>query len=399
MEMNQLQVQMFGSFVIRQGEQVISDNDNRSHKIWLLLAYLIYRRRHSISQQDLTDLLWGTEMRSSNPLNALKTMFHRARATLDALSPNAGHTLILCKNGVYSWNIEPSLRFDVEDFAMLCRAGDADTDDNIRLEHYQKALKLYQGDFLPKLSSEPWVLPIATYYHELFVRVALDTIRLLEERAHIQDAVTLCRQAVQIEPYQEALYQHLIEDLLLLNEQREAAAVYETMSELLFSNFGVMPSDELRALYRKAVRTVNDHAVSMGTIREQLREEVAVSGAMICDYDFFKILYHAEARSIPRSGNAVHITLLSVTSEDGGVLAKRSLDRVMENLQGIIRSNLRKGDIASRCSISQYIIMLPQANYENSCQVSERVIKAFCRQYPHSPARLHYSVQPLEPMV
>lgn len=41
--------------------------------------------------------------------------------------------------------------------------------------------------------------------------------------------------------------------------------------------------------------------------------------------------------------------------------------------------------------------LLPQANFENSRKVMERIIKAFSRQYPHSPAVLHYSVQPLDP--
>ena len=41
--------------------------------------------------------------------------------------------------------------------------------------------------------------------------------------------------------------------------------------------------------------------------------------------------------------------------------------------------------------------MLPQANYENSCMVCERIVGAFSRRYPHSPALIHYSVQPLEP--
>jgi len=86
-----------------------------------------------------------------------------------------------------------------------------------------------------------------------------------------------------------------------------------------------------------------------------------------------------------------------VTGEGGEELARRSLDRAMVNLRDQIQSNLRKGDIASRCSVSQYILMLPQANYENSCMVCERVIKAFSRQYPHSPARIDYSVQALEP--
>ena len=69
----------------------------------------------------------------------------------------------------------------------------------------------------------------------------------------------------------------------------------------------------------------------------------------------------------------------------------------MENLQELIRFSLRRGDVAARCRVSPYILLLPQANYENSCKVCERIIKGFCRQYPHSPAQLHYSVQPLEP--
>jgi GGDEF domain-containing protein len=88
---------------------------------------------------------------------------------------------------------------------------------------------------------------------------------------------------------------------------------------------------------------------------------------------------------------------MSVCGENGAELPKRSLTRVMDNLGELIRTSLRKGDIASRCSVSQYIIMLPQSNYENSCMVMERIVKAFCRQYPHSPAELKYAVQPLEP--
>jgi hypothetical protein len=58
---------------------------------------------------------------------------------------------------------------------------------------------------------------------------------------------------------------------------------------------------------------------------------------------------------------------------------------------------LRKGDIASRCSVCQFILMLPQANYENSCMVCRRIITAFNRQYPHTPARIDYAVQSLNP--
>lgn len=90
-----LRVQMLGEFTLQYGCQEISDNDNRSRKVWLLLAYMIYCRNRSVSQEDLVNLLWGEEERSSNPLNALKTMFHRVRTMLNQLDASAGHTLII----------------------------------------------------------------------------------------------------------------------------------------------------------------------------------------------------------------------------------------------------------------------------------------------------------------
>ena len=65
-----LQIQMLGRLSIRLGGHEINDGDNRSRKIWLLLAYMIYNRSRSISQDELVDLLWGEEQRSSNPVNA-----------------------------------------------------------------------------------------------------------------------------------------------------------------------------------------------------------------------------------------------------------------------------------------------------------------------------------------
>lgn len=394
---NGLQVRMLGEFSLRCGQQEINDGDNRSRKVWLLLAYMIYSHSRAISMNELVRLLWGDEESSSNPLNALKTMLHRVRSMLDQLGTGMGHTLIIRRDGSYAWNSQIPITLDIDDFEAFCKCGAQAEDDTLRLDFYLKALALYQGDFLPKLGMEVWSVPLVAYYHNLYVQTVQDTLGLLEARNRPEDAADLCRKAVVLEPYSEALYRHLMRNLLAIGDHDGAVAVYEGMSELLFANFGVMPEDETRAIYRDAVRTVNDHTVSLGTVRDQLREPGVNQGALFCEYDFFKVLYHAEARAIARSGDAIHIGLLSITGERGQELSKRSLDRCMENLESLIRLNLRKGDIFSRCSVSQYILMLPHANYENSCMVCDRIVKTFFRQYPHSPADLSFSVQPMEP--
>ncbi|MBU5626593.1 SARP family transcriptional regulator [Oscillibacter sp. MSJ-2] len=395
--MEDLRVCMLGEFSISNGADAINDSDNRSRKVWLLLAYMIYFRNRSISQDELIDLLWGEEESSSNPANALKTMFHRVRTMLNQLGGSVGHELIVRRQGDYAWNPDLTFAYDVDRFESLCKAGRTQEDPEQRLASYLQALELYGGDFLPKLATEPWVVPVNTYFHNLYTQTVHEVIPLLEEQGRLDEAAAVCRKAIEIENCDEFLYYHLMRQLLDMGNQQAAATVFETMSDMLFDRFGVMPSDEIKALYREAIRSTNEHEVDISAVRDQLKEPSSAPGALVCDYDFFKAIYRAEARSVARSGDAAHIALLSVTNMKGAKLAKRSLDRCMENLSELVRLSLRRGDIASRCSVSQFIILLPRANYENSCMVMDRIVRQFGRQYPHSPALLRYSVQPLDP--
>lgn len=394
---NTIQIQMLGRFSLCVNGECIDDSANRSHKVWLLLAYLIYHRGRTVTQEELVELLWGQENDSANPMGALKTTLHRARATLEQLYPAAGHELIVRRNGAYTWTDAQETEVDIAVFEKLYRQSQTCSNDEEHLELLLSALSLYQGDFLTKLSSQIWVVSIASYYHELYMQAVLEALPLLEQFGRCQDAADLCRRALRVSPYDETLYQHLMKNLLKTGDHKSAVIAYEEMSDLLLADLGVLPAEESRAIYREAIKTVNDRVISPGMLHQQLRERAPAKGALICDYDFFKLLYQVEARSVSRSGDAIHIALLSMTDEAGEELSKRSLSHAMENLQEQIRINLRRGDTASRCSASQYILMLPRANFENSRMVCERIIRAFCRQYPHSPAQLHYSVQPVEP--
>lgn len=390
-----LQVQMLGQFTLRYGDRTISDSDDRSRRVWSLLAYMLYNHGRSFAQEELIHLYWSNGEKSADPGNALKSIFHRIRTALDKLQPGLGRLLIRRKAGRYFWNNVMPLSLDIEDFEAHFHAAEAAGDDDVRLAEYQAALALYAGDPLPRITDEIWTIPIVAYYHSLYTRAAAGAIELLEKQERTAEAVALCRRAIHIEPYQEDLYEHLMRGLLRTGDMKGAMSVYEEMSELLFAHFGVMPSETLRTLYRQATRTVNDRTLTMDEVCSQLAEPAPHGGAMVCEYDFFKILYRAEARSIARNGHSTNICLLSVSGKDGEMLARRSLDPAMNNLQVLVQNNLRRGDVIARCSISQYIILLPQANYENSRMVADRLVSAFYRRYPHSPARLRYTVQPL----
>jgi len=396
----QITVRMLGGFSLEYGGHRIDDKANRMKKVWLLLAYLICSRNTRVTQDNLLSLLHGdADDDALDPSGKLKAVLYRLRNMLDGLGELSGHDLIVRKNGSYAWNTQFPIHLDIDEFEDLCKQAAAQEDAGCRLELYRKALALYEGDFLPKLNMEPWVMPICAYYHRMFLDAAEQALRLMQAQERWEESAALCRKALKIEPYSEPLYQHLMQSLIATDEKAAAVQIYEDMSELLFSNFGVMPSEESRKLYRDASKSSSGQTVAVDAVKEGLREQDAPNGALYCEYDFFRFLYQLQARSIIRSGEVIHIVLFSLHGKRNSHLPRRSLDIAMDNLQELILGNLRQGDVVTRCSVSQLLVMLPQANYENSCAVCDRIIRAFYRKYPHSPADIHHSVQPLEPSV
>ncbi len=397
---DKIYVSMLGGFSIRQGDICVDESSNRMRKVWLLLSYLIYSRCTHSSQESLFTVIQGADSSEiEDPAGRLKALLYRSRSILAKLYPNAGHELIVRKNGTYVWNTNFELELDVEEFDRLCKEAAAAEASAQKLELYHRALTLYRGDFLPKLSSEPWVMPINAYYHQQYLHIADEALELLTAAESWQQAAELCRSVLKIEPYSEPVYQQLMRCLIQLDDRAGALRIYEEMSELLFSTFGVMPSEESRQLYRSASQQTNDLSVPVGTVQEQLREQEIPGSAMYCEYDYFRFLYQVQARAIYRSGEVIHVALFSLDGQNDKPVSRRSMDLAMENFRVLLLKNLRRGDVVSKCSVSQFLVMLPQANYENSNMVCQRVIKSFQRQYPHSPITIRASVHPLEPQM
>ena len=229
-------------------------------------------------------------------------------------------------------------------------------------------------------------------------------VREMADREAAELALIENLQREDLNPMEEALgYQTLMqsyeltqeETAKIVNKSREAVAVYDELSRRLLHDFGITPHAVTRELYRQASHTVGDRTMPMDTVLDHLLEQDPAAGALLCSFEAFRVLCHAEARAMVRSGQATHVALLSVTGEGDKHLTRRSQETAMEILGDQIRTGLRRGDAFCKCSASQYVILLPEANFENSCVVCRRVIGAFTRRYPHSPIRIHYMVRPL----
>ncbi len=386
-----LQVTMLDRFSITLGQRQVGDSSGHSKKVWLLLAYLIYQKGRAAPYQELANLLWDQETGSANPRNAMKTTFFRTRTCLDQLYEGAGHQLILRKDQGYAWSQQLPLSLDLDRFEALCAQKGPDA-----LSCWMQALDLFGQGFIPKLREFSWAAAMSKRELGLYMQTLGRVLPILEERGDWEQSAALCAAAVQLDLLNEGLYRRRMNALLNLGDSRAAAQVFEDMNQLFLEKTGGMPGEEAQALYRRAVSHVNDRTIPPAAILEQLREE-GDAGAFFCDYDVFRALYRLHARDMVRTGERASLAVLSVTGIDGGELARRSLDLVMENLRRLAPPLLRQGDAMSKCSVSQYVLLLPRASFENSQAVCRRIQKAFLRQYPHTPARLRATVCPLKP--
>ena len=391
--MDELNIQMLGGFSLKLGDRELQDTDTRSKKVWTLLAYLIVHRDQVVTQSTLIDLLWGSEPDSTNPENALRITMHRTRGLLEQLSPEFGRSLILRRKGGYQW--DGGGQVDSERFEALCRQS---TDDpELRLRNLMEALSLYRGDFLPRQSGEVWVVPMAAYLHNLFVSAAGEAVELLVQQGRTQEAVAVCRRCIALEPYHEGFCRELMQLLAAAGDRRGAAEVYDRLSKRLFDDFGISPSEETRTVYRAAAHSPGERVLSIDEVMGSLQETNPPSGALQCDYDYFRILCYALSRTLERSGNTIHIALLNAVPTAERELSRQSIDRVMGQLGQQIRLSLRRGDVFCQCSVTQYAVLLPKANFENSQIICDRILRAFRRAYPYVPIRITYQIRPLSP--
>ncbi len=393
MKQDVLHVQMFGKFELKYGDQTISCTGSRSKLLWNLLAYLLCHKGELISSEELIPIIWKYE-KNDNPAGAMRTAIHRARSMIGELTNDSSVQFLISKNGGYMWNPEIETDFDVESFDKLVSKGD----EKDNLEACLEAIEIYEGKFLPMQSSELWVMPVQAYYHNIYESLIDRVVPVLEKENRFEEGIAICNSALKIDSYSEKIYQYLMRFLLIAEDRQEVVRVYEEMSKLLLTTFGIMPDQESRALYREALSSVkNGTVISPEIIQEQLGEQGDIKGALVCDYDFFKMLYQSQARAIVRSGIVVHTALLTVKSRNKQEVSAKSISLAMDHLEEHLQKSLRKGDVITRCSSTQFMVMLTSANYENSCKVCQRFISSYSQKYPHSLVYVDYYVQPLIP--
>ena len=375
---NTLKISMLGRFEISYGNKTIDGTCNRSKKVWLLLEYLIYNRHKHISQTDLFELLWP-DNNIENPRNTIKALLFRARKLLEDIGVENAKDILTYHRDCYIWNSSIEVVVDIDTFENYLNL--ATNSDEERLNNILSALEIYIGDFLPKSSLESWVIPINSYYHSLYVSAVLEAVELLSKKQAYTEILQLCQKAVAIAETNELLHHELISAHIKLGQYEEAISYYKHICDIFYSQIGVTPSAELISVYNDAIRMAHNVELNLATIKKQLSLDENDSGCFYCEYAFFKYISNMIIRESYRTKTEAHLCLFTIRSLGNKELTPKQCASYMNKLKAIITTSLRKGDIFTQYSVTQFLVILPYANYHNSINVAQRILSAFSTQH------------------
>lgn len=394
-----VEVSMLGKFSIRQGENIVTVSDGRTKKVWILVEYLLANRNNDISQEKLIEILWNDMEECDDPYHALKNLVYRARKLLAEYLGKDSVDLIKFARNTYTWNNSFDTVLDIEEFESLWkRASDAENDTEQRIQDYFAAVNLYQGEFLPKSSFVNWVISKSVYYMNIYVECVLKICELLFEKKRFGDVIGICEKAVAIYPFEEPIHKLLMLAYINIGKQSQALTHYEYVIHLFQKEMNVDISSSMRAIHQDIVNSMNAVETDLSIIKNDLQEACNANGAFYCDYEIFKNIYRLLARSMIRTGQSIHVALITLSNQKGEIPEGDVLKVCKERLKDCIVNSLRKGDVVASYSAAQFVVTLPLTTYENSEMVLQRITDRFNAMNHNSAIKINIRLNQVDPV-
>lgn len=391
-----LEIYILGQFSVRKGDQELTSKSRQSAKLWELFKYLLTNRNKVIPAEQIVESLWPDQV--YDDLNAaLHTLVHRLRRFFYEDFSRGGEPFhIEVSQGRCCMRLNENCRLDVDEFSRCHQEGIKlnERASGEAIKYYSRALSLYGGEYLPEYLSEKWVLPVKRHYRNLFLQVLISKIGLLMDYGHYERVHTLCEEAFQVEQFMEveALHLYFMEALYKSGNAQEALCHYDYLTSSLYHEFGTRPSPAMRDLYRRIKSEIEpSKELDLNTIHEKLQESEQANCSFICDSDFFRFLYRLEKRRSEREKQDLVMGLFSISWDDYRNFEKKSLNQAMDFLEKILQDNLRKGDVVTRWSDSQYLVLLRGVRQPDSQKIFSRVNLKFNTVYKTNGISLEVS--------
>jgi two-component SAPR family response regulator len=230
----------FGKFAVctKQGEVRF-----RTQKAEELLAFFVDRRGGEISRNEIVDSIWG-EFDGQKAVNHFNTTLYYMKKAL--LQSGAEITVERVRDR-YRLDID---QFECDYIEFISFVSSAETVDKCTTTDYERAIDLYQGDYLAG-NDFSWGERNRAYLKEKYIDIVLKTADYYRAAGKFGEAIDLLKTSRRYEPLHNEIYYWLIETFLFAQDKLSAVKYYNTYKNCLEKEFGLEPDEKINNLMRK----------------------------------------------------------------------------------------------------------------------------------------------------
>jgi len=375
-------VQMLGGFSITVGDEKLDLGSNSKANFLKLTEIVLLRGMGGVSKRDLIDGIFGHKSLLDEN-NSLNNLLHQARTQLKKAGM-PGRKIIDGKRGVYAPENNPDYEYilDVQEFEDVCLKAKSEKKDDKKLYYYQKAFGIYGGELLPEFATDYWVILESVRLKRLYDDVVDFLGKHYKEAEDFEALFDLYDKANKIYP-DNGWQIEMIDALILRKEYKTAYELYTKCAHYYQDELEVPIPDALRSCYERLsdnVRVVTDdiRQIQANIIRkdEKLKSEMGTRkiGAYLCPFTSFIDVYHVLRRNLERRGSSIFMMLCTLVDYEGKPIQNQEkLNARAEILQQSLSEGLRKGDVYTKYSSSQYLILLIGTKREDCAIIYQRL--------------------------
>ena len=375
-------VQMLGGFSITVGDEKLDLGSNSKANFLKLTEIVLLRGMGGVSKRDLIDGIFGHKSLLDEN-NSLNNLLHQARTQLKKAGM-PGRKIIDGKRGVYAPENNPDYEYilDVQEFEDVCLKAKSEKKDDKKLYYYQKAFGIYGGELLPEFATDYWVILESVRLKRLYDDVVDFLGKHYKEAEDFEALFDLYDKANKIYP-DNGWQIEMIDALILRKEYKTAYELYTKCAHYYQDELEVPIPDALRSCYERLsdnVRVVTDdiRQIQANIIRkdEKLKSEMGTRkiGAYLCPFTSFIDVYHVLRRNLERRGSSIFMMLCTLVDYEGKPIQNQEkLNARAEILQQSLSEGLRQGDVYTKYSSSQYLILLIGTKREDCAIIYQRL--------------------------
>lgn len=135
----------------------------------------------------------------------------------------------------------------------------------------------------------------------------------------------------------------------------------------------------------------NKTRLDLDEFKRYIEEKSYEKGAYQVEYDNFKNIYQFIKRYIDRTKQKVQVVLLTMNYPKE-LYTEQMLEMEMNNIMKAVSFSLRRGDVATQFSKSQYVVILMDTDVGNGKMVVDRVVETFYQVSDSKDIQITYDI-------